>query len=128
MAGRRDMKNTLRVTLNTSEIVSSSQVGRSRCTGAATAGAFLFNGTGGGAATGDAAGRFCTAGARAGGVGLGWGGVGDGAGEAEVDAVGVVLAPCSLARRFRRIYPPCSAFLSGSVRCVSVPGQRLPEV
>lgn len=119
------------MTLNTFEIVSSSQVGRSRCTGAATAGAFLFNGAGEGAATGGGAGRFCTTGARGGGVGFGWGGVGDGAGEAEVDAVGVVLAdaaPCSLARRFRRICPVCSVSLSGSVHYVSVPGQRLPEV
>lgn len=50
--------HTFNVTLNTVEIVSSSQRGRSSCTGAATAGAFFFNGTGDGATTTGSAGRF----------------------------------------------------------------------
>lgn len=103
---------TFKVTFNTFEMVSSSHAGKSKWAGAATAGAFFLRGTGEGAAGVGSAALLCTTGGFGAGEadwvsGLGGGGVGGGAGEAEVDAAGVGLeedaAPCSLAKRFRRI-------------------------
>lgn len=89
-------------------IVSFSQAGRSRCTGAA--GALFFNGVAA-LGAGDSTGRLVGVGA---GDGVGLGGVARGAaGGLEDEAAGAGVeaglgelepSPCSFARRFRRIY------------------------
>ena len=92
--------------MNTADIVSSSHVGRSSCTGVATAGILFLSGTGDGAATTGSAGLFCATGGDVGFLSAGEG-ADTGAGVLDVDAAGLGLedaAPWSLANRFRRIY------------------------
>lgn len=104
-----DGDRTSSVTLSTVLIVSSSQAGRLSCAG--RAGAFFLGGTTAGGAGGSAA-RFRVIGtgfgfggggsvlAAGGGVGAGPDDEGAGVGLDELEA-----RPCSLASRFKRIYP-----------------------